>query len=674
MPTRHNTSEKIDSSRRKFLKASGTTAVALSIAGCSTDNPKDTENEGEQETTDDTPQKQTSEPDKVPKGGTFTYGMSTKPDSPNILLSGSVYSATPLSLVYEYGTELDPVTYEVKPSVYTDWTVENTDGDDPKPDVYFNVRDGLTWNDGTEFTKEDVQFTYDYLLENMPGEYAGTLEPIEKVESASNEWDFHMKLKSTISTWEIDQVGGLPLLPKHRWEGKDYKSYNPMDHGGPVGLGPGKLTKYNPDTSMQITFRDDYDVLSNLDWKQEHEQIIHGGPFLDKVNFKIYGGKSALTQAFLQGEVDTQYGSIDTSKIEQVKNTEGQGLVKGYDSGFSYFGFNTRRQPLDDVAFRQAMAFAFDDYYWRVELKSGYVITGDYAQSPGYAGVRPDSVYSDDLLTDPATNMFDFRGNDNGELETAAIRKFLTEGKVITGEGGTYAGKEVPPSLSGVKASQSEAKYDYTFGDVQSDVLKDHGSDKEIRVDGKTIPEVMDGDEIVLFIDPPKDTPKEAKAIERWVEYLRDIGIPISTQSLEFNTMAGKVYETEEFDIYPMGWGGTGPFGSSLWYFFHSANADDLSDGNEEEFVYNSTGYGLHGGSSDELLQSAREEMDPKKRNKLAAQSIEKIYLDMPYMLMSYDKMRWPMNTAKWSGYVENLVDPAYANWDTEAMNLHKKE
>ncbi|WP_266076558.1 ABC transporter substrate-binding protein [Haladaptatus caseinilyticus] len=675
MPRRRNRSGTEDS-RRNFLKASGAGAVTLSLAGCSGKNDKN-DNNGP-----DNPGNETTEgagtvdvnPENIKPGGTLRYGLPEAPDSPNIMLAGSVYSAVGLSPVYDYGTAQDPVTFEVKPSVFTDWELKNADKE--KPDIYFNARkDGLEWNDGEKFKTEDILYSYQFMLDNEPGEFS-VWNDFEKIEEASNDWDFHIKLSRPVGTWDYTVLGGAPIIPKHKWEGVDYENYDPTEANeeGPVGTGPGKLVKFNPDTSMQVKFRRDYIentyALNQLQWKKDHKSLIHGGPFLDAVNFKVYGGEAPMTQAFLRGEIDTHYGSLKSSKIQKAKDKEGIDVVKGFDSGFSYYGFNCRRAPLDDVSFRQAMSFMYDDLFWVQELKGGYVIKGDYAQSPGYKGVRPESVHGGELLTAPETEAFNFRGVNGGKKpDVEAVRKFLTDGQVVSGKG-TYAGKEFPGTFSGVKSSQSKSKYNYTFGSVKSQSLKEAGVDKEIRVDGQTVPEMMDGNAITLLIDPPSEQPAEAKAIDQWKKNLQKVGIPVRTEPIAFNTMTGKVYETEEFDVYPMGWGGTSPYGTSLHSFFHSENAGE----DTEKFAYNSTGYGVSGGSSDKLLSDAYSETDPEKRAKKFAKAMEKIYLDMPYMLRDYSKFRWPMNTAKFGGVVSGIVDPAYANWDVEYGNMYLKE
>ncbi|GAA0201348.1 ABC transporter substrate-binding protein [Haladaptatus pallidirubidus] len=673
MPRRRNRSG-TDESRRNFLKVSGAGAVALSLAGCSgnNDDPEGTGTSGDDGTTEGV-NTVNVDPENITPGGTLRYGLPEAPDSPSIILASSVYSAVGLSPVYNYGVSQDPVTFEVKPSVFTDWELQN--GDSEKPDIYFNARsDGLEWNDGESFKTEDILFSYQFMLDNEPGEFS-VWNDYEKIEEASNDWDFHIKLSRQVGVWDSKVLGYVPMLPKHKWEDVDYQNYNPMDENeeGPVGTGPGKLVQYNPDTSMQVKFRRDYIentyALNDLDWIKEHQSLLHGGPFLDGVNFKVYGGIAPMTQAFMNGDIDTHYGTLDVSSIPKAQNQDGLGLVKGFDSGFAYYGFNLRRQPLDDVAFRQAMAFMWDEQFWVKSLKGDFVIKGDYAQSPGYKGVRPETVFGGELLTAPETEAFNFRGveGQGKKPDVEGVRKFLTDGQVIS-KSGTYAGQEFPGTFSGVEASQSEAKYNYTFESVQSQALKDADVevDKEIRIDGQTVPEMMDGDAITIFIDPPSEQPDEAEAIQQWAGNLHRIGIPVRTEPIAFNTMSGKVYNEEDFDVYPMGWGGTSAYGISLHSFFHSENAGD----DTEQFAYNSTGYGVGDSGADDLLSDAYSETDPEERAKKFARAMEKIYLDMPYMLRDYEKYRWPMNTAKFGGFVENIVDPAYANWSTEYGNM----
>lgn len=663
-----------DGTRREFLAATGTSVTALALAGCS----------GQQEpaqttqATTTTAATATDQPDRtetttgsaaMPEGGTFTYGLSSSPTTMNVLQTGSAYAHVVLDLVHETGTTLDPFNYEVRPNVYTDWELDQ-DEDGEGGDVYFDVREDLTWNDGTDFTTEDVQFTYDYFLEHEPARYADVVAPIESVGPADTDWDFHLRLSTVVSTWDTEQLG-VPLLPKHKWEGADPQEYQPTDDDdGPVGLGPGRVTKFNPATAVQVTFRDDY-PLSSLDWIEQREGLIPGGPFLDAVNYRIYGSQTALIRAYFEGGVDAVYGSLKTSRIEEAKEQESTQLVDGYSSGFAFVGFNLRRSPLDDVTFRQALSFAFDDQYWVNFLQGGHVYDGDYPHPPGYRAVRPEHVYDGDLLTDPATEAFAFRGAD-ASVDVDGIRSFLSEGRVLDGSSGTWVGEEYPGTLSGIGASQTSPRHAYSFGEIESSVLRNHeGVDRELYVDGTALSEVRDGP-LTVLMDPPDKKPNEAEMLGNWQSNLRELGVPVELTPISFDSLTQQVFYEVDFDIFPMAWADTSPYGTHLYQYFHSSMADDHEEG-EGTPSYNATGYGLGAEGADDLLETVRNAVDMETQNEAAAKAMERIYLDAPYMTWYYPKTQWAVDANEFEGYVEDVASPYYANWPLAARQIHRR-
>jgi peptide/nickel transport system substrate-binding protein len=667
-----------ETGRRKFLQASGAGAVAVSLPGAADAE----EREVEPETADSViTEPANADAQNVQEGGIFVMGMGQQPKGLNPLSTSSAYSWAILDLVYQGGTAVDPVEFEVRPNIYTDWTVEVPEGqDDPQPDVYFDVREGLTWTDGEELTVEDVVFTYNYMQEQEPGRYASTIKPIESVEQASQgDWDVHMKLSKPIGTYASNQLA-IPILPQHVWSAvSDYRQYSPAQNDGPVGVGPGTVTRYEQSTAVEVEFRDDY-PLGDLGWREEVDRLMAGGPFLNAVRFKIFGSDSALQQAFLRGGIDSLYSSINVANIPKVKKNQGQSFVQGFDTGFGYFAYNMRRVPLDDATFRQATSMVFDDYFWTERLQQGYSYMGDFVMPPGYTAVRPESAVEDaELLEAPETNAFEFRQKEPGVPDYDGIRTFLTEGKVIDGDEGEYVGKQYPGTLTGVTGGQSKGKHDYSFGPVQSQVLRQkQGVEQEIRVNGKTITEIMGGPlEVLLY--PAKDTPKLAKMTARWVDMMQKLGIPAVTKVMTFNTMLGRVYSQEDFDIYPMGWSDLSPFATgTLYNIFHSDNADDHSEKggydqkNTTTQLNNAMGYGLGDAGADDLISRARTTMQPEKRNEIARKAVERIYLDFPYQVYGYDKVMWPVNSGAFAGFVPEIPGPGAANLTVQMMQVHQ--
>lgn len=677
--------------RRRFLKATGAGAVTVGIAGCGQQGdgggtPTETESPTPEPTPTETVTPEPVEPgEDVPKGGTFRLGLPEPPKGINILSTSSAYSATIYDLVYESGVYVDPVTYDIKPWVYTDWTVENVDSG--APDVYFDVREGLTWNDGEDFTLSDVLFTYNYLMEQQPGKYVSFLEPIDTVAEASNDWDVHLKLNKPVGTYDSTQLA-FPLLPEHVWSEIDsFQEYQPgqmVDEGRPVGLGPGIVTRYEADTAIEVEFRDPEDFqLSRLQWMQDHENLRAGGPFLDRVRYLVYTSQSARVEAFFNDEIDSMYQSIPSANVERVRETDGLSFVQGSDTGFGYVAFNLRRVPFDDITFRQAMGFLWDDVYWTSRLNRNLIFEGDFVMPPAYTAVRPETASDEaEILEHPATQAFHFRQSGPGVPDVEGIRTFLTEGNAITGEAGTFVGQDYPGSLTGVTASQTENKHDYTFGPVESQVLKDYGADKEIRINGQTLGELKGGP-LEYHTYPPQLVPELTKMDENYTQNMKALGIPVQRKVISFNSLLDSVFAQETFDITHLGWGDLSPFGtSSLYDLYHGDNADDHSvveEGSEQEndtrLLNNPMGYGLFDdASANDLISQARTEMDADRRNELARQAVERVYLDFPVMVFDYDKLLWPVRSNAFTGFIQGIAGPGDSELPTQFLNIHQKQ
>ncbi len=661
--------------RRAALKAGGSGLLALSLAGCI--GPANIGERGLNPPSSDT----------IEQGGVFTIGVTDPPAGTNPLAVSSEESYGMLDLLYGFGTTVDPLDFGVHPSVFANWSEHHTETPTAKPTVRFTVREGLTFTDGTDCSVEDVLFTYRYLLDHRPEKYASMLDPIESVERvSSSRFDLSMQLSELVSTYDSVQLA-VPVLPKHIW--KDIASpaeYRPTDHGGPVGLGPARVKTYDPDTAIELAFREDY-PLADLEWKRKKEELLHGGPFLDGLRYRVYEDDTALETAFRRGDVDAMYGSHTAEEIKPLLDS--RNLVRGSGEGYKAFGFNLRRTPLDDLPFRQALGFAFDDRYWVERLNDGHVISGDFVAPPDYTAVRPEhqpSILprpvrpaSQQLLAGPSTEAFAFRETDDGSLDVEGIRSFLTEGALITGGSGTFAGERYPGSLTGVEASQTEAKYEYTFGPVESGVLKAADTEQELRVDGTTITAIHEGP-LALLTRPASEYPEEAKMTRRYASALRRIGIPIERRELPSEKLRTAVYRDEEFAIAPIDGESVSEFAiETLYERFHSDNADDHGTTdigtrkNTDEFVRNATGYGLtESATADDLIAAAREEMAVESRNDLIRRAIERVYLDIPVIVASYEKLYWPTNRIDFDGYVESLPAPGDTYLSTELLQLHR--
>ena len=662
-------------SRRAFLRSGAVGIAATGLAGCL--------GRGVLDTGDQT---------KIPQGGVFTIGIPEPPKGVNPLTVSATESFALTELLYGRGTATDPLDFGVHPSVYTAWEVENAGSPNRKPKVVFDVRGGLTFTDGTELTVEDVRFTYEFLLEKTPEKYTPIVEPIESVErSPSRKWDMEMTLTQAVPTFDSEQLQ-VPILPKHRWKDVEaVESYDPIVEGGPVGLGPGRLRRYEPENGIEVAFREHY-ALADLDWIREKDALLDGGPFLEGVRYEVYPEEKTLHKAFERGAIDAVYGSVDPAALPGVKGSSGKRFIQGFDTAYRSYLFNLRRVPLDDACFRQVLGFAFDDRYWVEELNDGQVFEGDYVVPPGYTAVRPETKrfpqtvleQRQGLLGGPSTQAFHFREADRGSgaVDIEGIRSFLRAGRVIDGEPGTFVGREYPGSLTEVTASQIGALHDYSFGPVISAVLEnaDVDVDRELRVDGEPITGT-NGDPLTILAHPPDERPKEAKMLRRYLEALHRIGIPVTTRVLGREAIRERVFRREQFDVATIEANPVSEFAlGSLYVRFHSDNADDHSVAdvgntkNTQQFLRNASGYGLtHTATADHFIDEALTTMVVEERNDLIRDAVERIYLDFSAMVTSYERHYWPVD-ARFGGFLGNVPGPGEAQLPRQLIQIYRKE
>jgi peptide/nickel transport system substrate-binding protein len=646
--------------RRSVLAASASGALAFSLAGCFGGDGDDEEEHGSAGEID---------PENIERGGEFSIGVPNEIETSNPLTASTAQTLDLLGLVYQTGTVVDPENFETRPWAFTDWDATESEGG---MEIYVSINTDLEWTDGESFTTEDAIFTYEYYLDQQPGRFLTTVEPIESVSEANNEFDVEISLSEVIGAWESDLLG-LPLLPEHLWsEIENYTEYE----GDPVGLA-GEITSYDPG-AVEISF-DQETPFSRYDWIEDHDQLIAQGPFLDSIRFEVFGSESSLQRAFLDGEIDAIYeDAFDPNQAEAIESHEDLGLVSGHADGYHSVTLNTRNAPFDDQAFRQALRMALDETRWVEEFSRGYAVPGSFVVVPAYEGLRPESAADEEIQRSPddepasPTQALWYRGTEDGDLDVEGIREFLESGDVIDGSEGSYAGFEYPGSLTDVEGTaQNEANYEYEFDGVQSEILEESDGDSELYVDGQTIEELLDGPITVLNY-PEESRPRVVEFTRSYISDLHQLGIPVEEEVVTASVMADRVYLDADFGIHPMSWSATSPQGvSTLYNLFHSNNAHgDESDGS---FASNASGYGLGESGLDEEIDEIRAELDEERRNALVQEAAERLYLESPTLVAGYGPAEWPVRNEGYNGFVSDITGVGSSNLWLQCLNVHQE-
>ena len=107
-------------------------------------------------------------------------------------------------------------------------------------EIVFNLRKGVLWHDGVEFTSDDVVFTYNTVINpKVPTPYSSIFGPVKNVVALDKykvKVVFSEPFSPALESW------GMGIIPKHILEGKDItiEYYN----RNPIGTGPYKLKEW----------------------------------------------------------------------------------------------------------------------------------------------------------------------------------------------------------------------------------------------------------------------------------------------------------------------------------------------------------------------------------------------------------------------------------------------
>ena len=232
----------------------------------------------------------------------------------------------------------------------------------------FNLRDDVTWHDGTDFTAEDVAFTVDYVKEH-PSPFV-TLIGATGITSTEviDTYTVKLYLEQPYAPFLNDVAVTMTILPKHIWEGVEA----PEEYTGPeavIGTGPYKLADYNQAQGSYLY--------------EAYDDYYLGKPAVDRIIF-VKVSEQMILAALEQGSVNA--GAIPPELVEEME-----------DSGFSVlrctYGWNAKlminhtEEPLSSEEFRQALAYAIDREAMVDISQRGYALAG----SPGM--MPPDSEW-----------------------------------------------------------------------------------------------------------------------------------------------------------------------------------------------------------------------------------------------------------------------------------------
>ncbi|WP_309131280.1 ABC transporter substrate-binding protein [Brevibacterium sp.] len=337
---------------KRTVAAAGTAALVAGLAACGGSSSA---------TTDQNPEQLTIAASTEPK----SLDPADAADYANYALNGLIYS--PLFMKDEKG--------EPQPVLAKDYSVS-----EDKTKWTINLKEGISFSDGTPFNAEAVCYNVDRLID--PESSYGASARWNVVDGCETISDSQVVL-DTGEPYALLMTSILSHPPMSQMVSPSMEEFGDEKGSNPVGTGPYKITNWANGSKVSLEKNPEYNA-----------EVLGEAPVFDTVEWRIVAEDTTRVLQLESGEVDFAYNipSTSTDQLESNGNVE---LIK-VAGRFAQYSLNATKEPFDDVKVRQAANHAVNKEQIAKELLNGEAKVATGSAGSAAQGFAPVGQYEYD--------------------------------------------------------------------------------------------------------------------------------------------------------------------------------------------------------------------------------------------------------------------------------------
>lgn len=300
----------------------------------------------------------------VQSGGTMVDALSGEPSGLIAMLAGESSASAIAGNIFNSLLKYDK-NLELTGELAQSWQVSAD-----KKTITFHLKPNMQWADGKPLTSQDVLFTWQVMTDDNTRTPYGADYKLVKQASAPDALTFVVSYAQPYAP-ALDSWASMHVLPKHLLQGKDINNTDFARH--PIGSHYYQLDSWNNGESISLV---------------RNPLASQGPPNIERLLSRIIPDKAAQFLELMADNIDSmglnsvQYARIFPARAELNQKFN---LYKELGNSYTYFGFNLKRKPFNDIRVRKAFNYAID----KQEIIDGVLLgLGEPVSSPYKPGTR----------------------------------------------------------------------------------------------------------------------------------------------------------------------------------------------------------------------------------------------------------------------------------------------